>query len=145
MGAGQNITVSLDVLQTNAAVSPGNSGGGLFNAQGETDCTYTPDSRLFMCAAAGLISTTEISRTAPFPGDSDNIQLAETVYAVGNPGGTLSGSITDGIISATSRTISISIESSAFATSTAGIILSSASGVATFWMTTFSSVCEFAR
>ena len=46
-------------------------------------------------------------------GDSDNIQLAETVYAVGNPGGTLSGSITDGSISATSRTISISIESSA--------------------------------
>lgn len=43
-------------------------------------------------------------------GDSDKIQLAETVYAVGNPGGTLSGSITDGIISATSRTISISIE-----------------------------------
>lgn len=43
-------------------------------------------------------------------GDSDKIQLAETVYAVGNPGGTLSSSITDGIISATSRTISISIE-----------------------------------
>ncbi len=43
-------------------------------------------------------------------GDSDKIQLAETLYAVGNPGGTLSGSITDGIISATSRTISISIE-----------------------------------
>ena len=43
-------------------------------------------------------------------GDSDKMQLAETVYAVGNPGGTLSGSITDGIISATSRTISISIE-----------------------------------
>ena len=43
-------------------------------------------------------------------GDSDKIQLAETVYAVGNPGGTLGGSITDGIISATSRTISISIE-----------------------------------
>jgi len=43
-------------------------------------------------------------------GDSDQIQLAETVYAVGNPGGTLSGSITDGIVSATSRTISISLE-----------------------------------
>ena len=43
-------------------------------------------------------------------GDSDKIQLAETVYAVGNPGGTLSGNITDGIISAKSRTISISIE-----------------------------------
>lgn len=46
-------------------------------------------------------------------GDSDRIQLAETVYAVGNPGGTLSGSITDGIISATSRTISIAVENSA--------------------------------
>ena len=30
-----NRIVSLDVLQTNAAVSPGNSGGGLFNANGE--------------------------------------------------------------------------------------------------------------
>ena len=30
-------------------------------------------------------------------GDSDKMQLAETVYAVGNPGGTLSGSITDGM------------------------------------------------
>lgn len=46
-------------------------------------------------------------------GDSDTIQLAETVYAVGNPGGTLGGSITDGIISATSRTISIALESDA--------------------------------
>lgn len=45
-------------------------------------------------------------------GDSDSIQLAETVYAVGNPSGTLSGSITDGIISATSRTISIAVENS---------------------------------
>lgn len=43
-------------------------------------------------------------------GDSDKIRLAETVYAVGNPGGTLGGSITDGIISATSRTISITLE-----------------------------------
>lgn len=46
-------------------------------------------------------------------GDSDKVQLAETVYAVGNPGGTLGGSITDGIISATSRTISIALESDA--------------------------------
>ena len=28
-------TVSLEVLQTSAAVSPGNSGGGLFNSRGE--------------------------------------------------------------------------------------------------------------
>lgn len=43
-------------------------------------------------------------------GDSEQVQLAETVYAVGNPGGTLSGSITDGIISATDRTITVSVE-----------------------------------
>lgn len=45
-------------------------------------------------------------------GDSDQVQLAETVYAVGNPGGTLGGTITDGIISATERTITVSLDSS---------------------------------
>lgn len=44
-------------------------------------------------------------------GDSDTVQTGETVYAVGNPGGTLSGTVTDGIISATNRTISVTIES----------------------------------
>lgn len=43
-------------------------------------------------------------------GDSDLVQLAETVYAVGNPGGTLGGSVTDGIISATDRTITVAVE-----------------------------------
>lgn len=43
-------------------------------------------------------------------GDSDQVRLAETVYAVGNPGGTLSGSVTDGIISSTDRTITVSVE-----------------------------------
>lgn len=45
-------------------------------------------------------------------GDSDAVKLAETVYAVGNPGGTLGGSITDGIIGATERTITVSLDSS---------------------------------
>ena len=45
-------------------------------------------------------------------GDSSQVQTGETVYAVGNPGGTLSGTVTDGIISATERTITVSIESS---------------------------------
>ncbi|EET60909.1 trypsin [Marvinbryantia formatexigens DSM 14469] len=45
-------------------------------------------------------------------GDSDQVKLAETVYAVGNPGGTLGGSITDGIISATERTITVALDSS---------------------------------
>lgn len=43
-------------------------------------------------------------------GDSDQVLLAEVVYAVGNPGGTLGGSVTDGIISATDRTITVSVE-----------------------------------
>ena len=43
-------------------------------------------------------------------GDSDQVQLGETVYAVGNPGGTLSGTITDGIISSVDRTINVSLE-----------------------------------
>lgn len=45
-------------------------------------------------------------------GDSDQVVLAETVYAVGNPGGTLGGTITDGIISATERTITVALDSS---------------------------------
>lgn len=43
-------------------------------------------------------------------GDSDQVQTGETVYAVGNPGGTLSGTVTDGIISATNRTITVAVE-----------------------------------
>ncbi len=43
-------------------------------------------------------------------GDSDQVQLGETVYAVGNPGGTLGGTMTDGIISATQRTITVALE-----------------------------------
>ena len=60
-----------------------------------------------------LGGTDSLGRRCRILGDSDRIQLAETVYAVGNPGGTLSGSITDGIISATSRTISIAVENGA--------------------------------
>ena len=44
-------------------------------------------------------------------GDSDQVRVGETVYAVGNPGGTLSGTVTDGIISALDRDITVSIES----------------------------------
>ncbi len=43
-------------------------------------------------------------------GDSGQVQTGETVYAVGNLGGTLSETITDGIISATEQTIMISMK-----------------------------------
>ena len=61
----------------------------------------------------GDIAVVKIEATglpAAVIGDSDQVQLGETVYAVGNPGGTLSGTITDGIISSVDRTINVSLE-----------------------------------
>lgn len=40
-------------------------------------------------------------------GDSDKIEVGESVVAIGNPLGTLGGTVTDGIISATSRQITV--------------------------------------
>lgn len=40
-------------------------------------------------------------------GDSTELKLGESVYAIGNPLGTLGGTVTDGIVSATSRYITI--------------------------------------
>lgn len=42
--------------------------------------------------------------------DTDSVVQGETVYAVGNPEGTFSGSITMGILSALDRTISVTLE-----------------------------------
>jgi serine protease Do len=42
--------------------------------------------------------------------DSSKIKQGQTTYAVGNPEGTFANSITSGIVSATSRTISISLD-----------------------------------
>ena len=40
-------------------------------------------------------------------GDSDNVQVGEVVVAVGNPMGTLGGTVTDGIVSALNRDITV--------------------------------------
>jgi serine protease Do len=44
--------------------------------------------------------------------DSDKILQGETCYAVGNPEGRFSGSISDGIVSALDRTITVQVEES---------------------------------
>lgn len=108
-GAGSGVIISEDgyILTCAHVISGANS-----------ITVTTADETEFTASVAGSYEDGDIAvlkieaegLQAAILGDSDNIQLAETVYAVGNPGGTLSGSITDGIISATARTISISIE-----------------------------------
>lgn len=49
--------------------------------------------------------------TAAVIGDSDSIQVGDTAVVIGNPLGTLGGTVTDGIISATDREITINNES----------------------------------
>lgn len=49
--------------------------------------------------------------TAAVIGDSDAASVGETVYADGNPGGTLSGTITEGIVSALNREITVETDS----------------------------------
>lgn len=63
----------------------------------------------------GDIAVVKVNATglhAAVIGDSANAQLGEMVYAVGNPEGTLSGTITDGIISSLHREITVQVESS---------------------------------
>ena len=45
--------------------------------------------------------------TAATLGNSDNLAVGETVVAVGNPMGTLSGTVTDGIVSAVNRAVEV--------------------------------------
>lgn len=49
--------------------------------------------------------------TAAVIGDSDEASVGETVYADGNPGGTLAGTITEGIVSALNREITVQLDS----------------------------------
>ena len=61
----------------------------------------------------GDIAVIKIEATGLTPatiGDSSAIQLGEPVWAVGNPEGTLSGTVTDGIISSLDRQITVQLE-----------------------------------
>ena len=111
-GAGSGVIISQDgYILTCAHVIDGASKMTVELRNGETyDAklvgSYTDgDIAVIKIEAAGL--------TAAEIADSDQILQGETCYAVGNPEGRFSGSISDGIISALDRTITVQIEESA--------------------------------
>jgi S1-C subfamily serine protease len=55
-------------------------------------------------------------------GDSSTIQVGETVIAIGSPLGTFTGSVTEGIISATNRTITVGDSTSRTGTTLSGLL-----------------------
>jgi S1-C subfamily serine protease len=55
-------------------------------------------------------------------GDSSTIQVGETVLAIGSPLGTFTGSVTEGIISATNRTITVNDGGSRTGTTLTGLL-----------------------
>ena len=108
-GAGSGVIISEDgYILTCAHVVSG----------ADTITVILPDGTEYPGTVTGMyeegdIAVVKIGATglpAAVIGDSDQVQLGETVYAVGNPGGTLSGTITDGIISSVDRTINVSLE-----------------------------------
>ncbi|MEQ9439701.1 MAG: trypsin-like peptidase domain-containing protein [Cyclobacteriaceae bacterium] len=75
------------------------------------------DNRFYEAEIVGIDPTTDLAlikiddRAAPFPfvpfGDSDHVNVGEWVLAVGNPFGTLTSTVTAGIVSAKARNINI--------------------------------------
>ncbi len=55
-------------------------------------------------------------------GDSSSIQVGDTVLAIGSPLGTFTGTVTEGIISATNRTITVTDDQTGAVTRLAGLI-----------------------
>ena len=108
-GAGSGVIISEDgYILTCAHVVSGADSITVATSDGtEYDATLTG------IYEEGDIAVLKIEATglqAAVMGDSSTVQLGETVYAVGNPGGTLGGTITDGIISAVDRTINVSLD-----------------------------------
>lgn len=110
-GAGSGVIISEDgYILTCAHVIDGATKITVELRNGET-CNAT----LVGSYSDGDIAVIKIDQTglqAAEIADSDQILQGETCYAVGNPEGRFSGSISDGIVSALDRTISVQIESS---------------------------------
>ncbi len=108
-GAGSGVIISEDgYILTCAHVIDGASKITVELRNGETAVA-----QLVGSYTDGDIAVIKIDKTgllAAEIADSDQILQGETCYAVGNPEGRFSGSISDGIISALDRTISVQIE-----------------------------------
>ena len=110
-GAGSGVIISEDgYILTCAHVIDGASKITVELRNGETAVA-----QLVGSYTNGDIAVIKIDKTgllAAEIADSDQILQGETCYAVGNPEGRFSGSISDGIISALDRTINVSVEES---------------------------------
>lgn len=110
-GAGSGVIISEDgYVITNAHVITGDS-----TALADNITVRLTDSTEYKAKVVGYDSDADIAilkidatgLTAAVMGNSDNLIVGEEVIAVGNPLGTLGGTVTNGIISATERRISV--------------------------------------
>ncbi len=110
-GAGSGVIISADgYILTCAHVIDGASKITVELATGDT-----AEAQLIGSYQNGDIAVIKIDKSGLIPAeiaDSDLLAQGETCYAVGNPEGRFSGSISDGIISALDRTITVQVESS---------------------------------
>ena len=105
-GAGSGVIISQDgYILTCAHVV---SGATSIKVQLDSGDTY--DATIVGSDSTSDIAVIKIEATGLTPaviGDSDALAVGETVVAVGNPLGTLSNSVTDGIISALNREVTV--------------------------------------
>jgi len=110
-GAGSGVIISEDgYILTCAHVIDGASKVTVELQDGETATAKIVGS--YTNGDIAVIKIEKTGLTAAAIADSDEVKQGETCYAVGNPEGRFSGSISDGIVSALDRTITIQVESS---------------------------------
>lgn len=105
-GAGSGVVITKDgyIITNNHVVSGASKIKVTFSDGSEYDAT------LIGSDAANDIAVVKVEAndlTVAAIANSDKIKVGESVVAIGNPLGTLGGTVTEGIISATSRTLSI--------------------------------------
>ena len=116
--AGENVRVIDDVIQTDAALNPGNSGGALAVSNGDVvgnaeagKLSFTDGTEVrFHVVGTDPLSDLAVIRAdgaTPPPvrlGEASALQVGQLVVAVGNPLG-LAGSVTAGVVSGLGRSL----------------------------------------